>query len=173
MKDRVVDFGPYLVGGLSFLTSLLASIHAVLNKRDSRAAALWLGFIWLVPLLGPLLYLALVVNRIRRHALSLRIGQPQGRACPKPVPEDMGEPNRVEAEHLRMLVRVADRVALRPLVAANCVGPLVNGDEAYPAMLEAIDAARISVSLATYIFDNDRSGNQFVEALARAVARGV
>ena len=35
----------------------------------SRAAALWLGFIWLLPGVGPVLYIALGVNRIRRHAL--------------------------------------------------------------------------------------------------------
>jgi cardiolipin synthase len=49
----------------------------------------------------------------------------------------------------------------------------VNGDEAFPAMLMAIDEARKSVSLATYIFDNDRVGKQFVAALGRALERGV
>jgi cardiolipin synthase len=40
-------------------------------------------------------------------------------------------------------------------------------------MLDAIKAATRSVSLATYIFDNDRSGRRFVEALGDAVKRGV
>ncbi len=172
-QDPLTKYWPHLAAGFSFLASLLASIHAVLNKRDSRAAALWLGFIWLLPFLGPVLYLALGVNRIRRHALSLRIGRAQGDASLRPIPDDMGEPHRLEAEHLRTLARVVDRVARRPLVAANRVQALVNGDEAFPAMLAAIEEATISVSLATYIFDNDRSGNQFAGALGRAVARGV
>jgi cardiolipin synthase len=85
----------------------------------------------------------------------------------------MGEPHRLEAQHLRTLAHVVDRVARRPLVAANRVQTLIHGDEAFPAMLAAIEEATRSISLATYIFDNDRSGNQFAEALARAVARGV
>src|SRR6266496_1974773 len=170
---HLAEFWPHLAAGFSFLASLIASIHAVLNKRDSRAAALWLGFIWLLPLLGPVLYLALGVNRIRRHAQSLRVGRGPSAAIPKPIPEDMGEPQRPEAEHLRMLARVVDRVATQPLVAGNRVQALVNGDEAYPAMLDAIEQANVSVSLATYIFDNDRSGRRFVEALGRAVTRGV
>jgi cardiolipin synthase len=169
--DHLAEFWPHLVAGFSFLASLFASIHAVLNKRDSRAAALWLGFIWLLPVLGPVLYLALGVNRIRRHALSLGIGRAPGNAGP--IPADMGEPHRLEAEHLRHLARVVDRVAIRPLVPGNRVQPLVNGDQAFPAMLAAIEEAAVSISLATYIFDNDRSGNQFVEALGRAVKRGV
>jgi cardiolipin synthase len=158
-----------MVAGFHFLAALLASTHAVLHKRDSRAAVLWLGFIWFVPVLGPVLYISLGVNRVRRHALSLRIG----RVPQKPVPPDLGEPHRLEAEHLRLLARVVDRVTTRPLVAGNRVQALVNGDEAFPAMLAAIESAAMSISLASYIFDNDRAGNRFVEALGRAVARGV
>ena len=171
--NHLVEFWPHLVAVFSFLASLLASIHAVLNKRDSRAAALWLGFIWLLPLLGPVLYLTLGVNRIRRHALSLRVGRGPSDAIPKPIPEDMGEPHRLEAEHLRMLARVVDRVATQPLAAGNHIQALVNGDEAFPAMLAAIEETTTSVSLATYIFDNDRTGKRFADTLGRAVTRGV
>lgn len=171
--DHLNEFWPYLAAGFSFLASLLASVHAVLNKRDSRAAALWLGFIWMLPLLGPVLYLALGVNRIRRHALSLRVGRELSDAAPKLVPEDMGEPQSIEAGHLRMLARVVDRVATQPLLAGNHIQALVNGDAAFPAMLLVIEQATASISLASYIFDNDAAGGKFVEALGRAVARGV
>jgi cardiolipin synthase len=40
-------------------------------------------------------------------------------------------------------------------------------------MLAAIEGARRSVALSTYIFDRDESGLRFVEALAAAAARGV
>src|SRR6185503_20339548 len=113
--DHLTKFWPHLAAGFSFLAALLASVHAVLNKRDSRAAALWLGFIWLLPAVGPVLYIALGVNRIRRHARSLRAGRGPGAAMPKPIPEDMGEPQRLEAEHLRRLAHVVDRVAAQPL----------------------------------------------------------
>jgi len=162
---------PHLVAVLVFFAAALASIHTLLNKRDSRAAVLWLGFIWLMPLLGPILYLTLGVNRIRRRALSLRAENPG--TAHQPVPEDMGEPDRPEAEHLRMLANLVERVASRPLCGGNRVRALVNGDEAFPAMLAAIDSAKTSISLLTYIFDRDRTGLTFVAALARAVSRGV
>ena len=171
--DHLTEFWPHLVAGFSFLAALLASIHAVLHKRDSRAAVLWMGIIWLLPAIGPVLYIALGINRIRRHARSLRAGRGPSNSKLRPIPENMGEPHRLEAEHLRRLSRLVDRVATRPLAGGNRVEPLVNGDEAFPAMIAAIEEARTSVSLASYIFDNDRSGNQFVEALHRAVSRGV
>jgi len=167
--EHISRFWPHLAAGFDFLASLLASIHALLHKRDSRAATLWLGVIWLLPVFGPLSYLALGVNRIRRRALSLGVHKTLSR----PVPENLGESEPEGAEHLKMLARVVSRVVAQPLVPGNKIEPLVNGDEAFPAMLAAIESAQKTISLSTYIFDNDLSGQKFAEALARAVKRRV
>jgi len=70
------------VGGLAILLSIIASAHAVLYKRDSRAAISWVGFIWLVPLVGAVLYLIFGINRLRRQALLLRSDLEHYRAHP-------------------------------------------------------------------------------------------
>ena len=157
------------MAGFHFFAALLASIHALLNKRDSRAATLWLGAIWSLPVLGPILYLALGVNRIRRRAILLGVHK----TVVRPIPKNLGESQLSGVEHLQMLARVVSRVVARPLTPGNTVQPLVNGDEAFPAMLAAIDSATKSISLVTYIFDNDASGKQFADALGEAVKRGV
>jgi cardiolipin synthase A/B len=157
------------VAGFHFLAALLASTHALLNKRDSRAASLWLGIIWFLPVFGPILYLALGVNRIRRRAILLGVHK----TITRPIPKNLGEPQRSGVEHLEMLARVVGRVVSQPLTPGNRLQPLVNGDEAFPAMLAAIESATRSVSLVTYIFDNDAAGKRFVDALARAVKRGI
>jgi cardiolipin synthase len=66
-----------------------------------------------------------------------------------------------------------NNVVERPLLAGNSVEALVDGAQAYPAMLEAIESAQRSIMLASYIFDGKGIGAQFVDALARAVRRGV
>lgn len=167
--DRLSQFWPHFAAGFDFIAALLASIHALLHKRDSRAATLWLGIIWFVPALGPLLYLVLGVNRIRRRAVSLKFEK----VVSPPIPENFGEPEHEGAEHLKMLARVVSRVISQTLTPGNKIQPLVNGDEAFPAMLAAIESAQKSISLCTYIFDNDSSGRRFVAALSRAKKRGV
>ena len=42
--------------GFGLFLSLLATGHVVLNKRDSRAAIAWVGFVWFVPLIGAVMY---------------------------------------------------------------------------------------------------------------------
>jgi cardiolipin synthase len=47
------------------------------------------------------------------------------------------------------------------------------GDELFPAMVRAIEAAQTEVWLATYIFNDDPSGRRVVQALRDAAERGV
>ncbi len=50
---------------------------------------------------------------------------------------------------------------------------LKNGDEAFPAMFGAIDAARESIALEMYIIADDTTGREFRQRLAAAARRGV
>ena len=167
--EYISRFWPHFAAGFDLLACLLASGHALLHKRDTRAATIWLGIIWMLPALGPLLYLTLGVNRIRRRAIKLGVHKTFSRD----VPENLGEPEHDGAEHLKHIARVVGRVVERPLTSGNQIQPLVNGDETFPAMLAAIESAKKSISLASYIFDNDPTGKQFVAALERAVQRDV
>jgi cardiolipin synthase A/B len=162
--------------GLALLVSVIASGHVVLYKRDSRAAIAWVGFIWLVPLVGAVLYFVFGVNRLRRQAALLRadLERYQAHAAhPQCSPDDLPRFLPEPAAHLGRLARVVGGVVQRPLLPGNQLEPLINGDEAYPAMLEAIGQASRSVSLMTYIFDRDEAGLAFARALGEAVRRGV
>lgn len=55
----------------------------------------------------------------------------------------------------------------------NAVQTLVNGDEIFPAMLQAIGAAQTSVDMETYIYWSGAVGYQFAEALAAKARAGV
>ncbi len=167
--EKISRFWPTLAGIFDFLAIILASTHALLHKRDSRSATLWLGIIWFLPVFGPLLYLSLGVNRIHRRATSLA----PHKAFSRPVPANLGESQHDGVEHLKMLARTVYSVVAKPLTTGNKVELLVAGDAAFPAMLAAIESAKKSISFSTYIFDNDAIGNQFVAALSRAVERGV
>lgn len=140
--------------------------HALLHKRDGRSVILWVGFIILLPLIGAGLYWLLAVNRIRRRASALR-PQPAGHGDSVP-----GAPTAAP-DSLRLLATLCDRVSPFPLSGGNTVIPLENGEVAFPAMLDAIEHAKHSIALATYIFDDDPLGQRFLDALAAAAGRGV
>ena len=60
-----------------------------------------------------------------------------------------------------------------PLVEGNRVTLYNNGDEFFPAMLEAIESARHSVTMEQYIFWDGRVGRRFAEAFAEKARSGV
>lgn len=169
----VADVLPIALPILGTLILVIAATHAVLNVRDARAAAGWVGIIVALPFVGALLYWMLGINRVRRRAVALL----RGREPQRPVSDDPSDPDSpsglLRTLALPDLVRLIDSVTVRSLVSGNAVTPLVNGDEAFPAMLDAIARARTSISLVTYIFDRDPTGLRFVEALAAARQRGV
>lgn len=55
----------------------------------------------------------------------------------------------------------------------NTVSLLRNGDEYFPALVQAMDSARVSIYLETYIFADDASGQRVADALIGAALRGV
>ena len=165
----------------AFLTVLAVGVaaagsaHAVLNKRDVRAAIGWVGLMWLVPFAGVALYGLFGINRIRRRATGLR---PQ-RLHPRPPGGEPVPQPRLDvtlpagAGHLAAIGTLVDAIAPSPLTDGNAITPIADGVEAYRAMLDAIEGARQTIGMATYIFDNDAAGRRFAETLAAAVRRGV
>jgi cardiolipin synthase len=160
---------------LGFAT--ITAAHAIMYRRDSRSALLWVGLVWLAPIVGACLYALFGINRVRRKATRLRAGvahvsmEP---SAPPVVPERLSEALQQDHfAHFEQLERVVDTIVARPLVPGNRIGPLVNGTQAYQSMLAAIDAATLSVSLATYIFNSDKVGERFVSHLSAARRRGV
>jgi cardiolipin synthase A/B len=155
--------------------SITSAGHALLFKRDPRAALGWILACLTLPIVGPILYWSAGINRIR---LKARQWLDSGRRLagwddfPSEQKHDV-KPDIPGAAHINELKRLSDRVVRSPLKQGNLIAPLVNGEGAYPAMIESIETSRHSVSLSTYIFDSDNTGKRFVKALKDAAERGV
>jgi cardiolipin synthase len=70
-------------------------------------------------------------------------------------------------------VRSIGSLLIAPILPGNRVKTLLNGDEIFPAMLEAIRSATTSITFETYIYWSGDVGRQFAEALAERARRGV
>jgi cardiolipin synthase len=155
---------PTLAIGL--LLAIGVTIHILLRKREVASSVGWIGLVWFAPLLGAIAYAMFGVNRVRRRARRLRPkdDDPAGRKGGS-LPPDAGD--------LASLGRGIGHITGRPLLAGTVVQAYENGDEAYPPMLAAIAAATSSVGQSSYIFQDDRWGGRFIDALTEAKARGV
>lgn len=165
------DWSVHNMAGLLAATVLLLAVittfHILLNKRDARAAATWVGLVWLVPAVGVLFYLLLGINRIQKRARSLTGGE-----------LDAAKGWRVAAEPnhgfplWQGVTALLGELTGTPLTGGNDVEPL-SPAETMEAVVVAVNAATQSVCFCTYIFGNDAAGRPLVDALIRAHRRGV
>ena len=151
--------------GLSFMTSL----HVLLFKENERTSLAWIGLVIFSPVLGSLFYWLFGINRIQRLAK---------REHPQTLKRDFrSQENPINFHQLpeNWHSSIIAGYTINPInyLAANSVEPLVNGDNAYPAMIQSIQSATHYIVLSSYIFDYDSLGRQFVKALVQAQQRGV
>ena len=163
---------PDLVLGFHVMIALIASCHAVLTKDEPRSATGWVGLICLSPLVGAILYYLFGINRIRRSAVTMMGTEGMAR-LDRATEDSLDAAGLLRDPALQQLARLGDKVSGITLTPGNSIEPLINGEQAYPAMLLAINQATSSVMLSSYIFDLDDVGREFIAALRQAVLRGV
>lgn len=175
MLDLAEGYWPHILFTASVLAGAAAAIHAAMTKEEVRSAVGWVGVIILSPIIGALLYLIAGINRIRRTVISDRRALLQGEIRAHFASYDATDDLVADGFGRRFVAMktLGDRVTHHRLTTSNLIIALDTGDEAYRAMLSAIDGAQRSIILETYIFDRDRIGERFARALIEAVKRGV
>ena len=175
MLDLAETYWPHILFTISVLAGTAAAIHAAMTKEEVRSAVGWVGIIVLSPIVGAALYLIAGVNRIRRSVISDRRALLQGESRAHFASYDATDDlvTKQFGYRFRAMKTLGDRVTHHRLTTGNTILALDTGDEAYGAMVKAIDRARRSIVLETYIFDRDQIGRRFAEALIGAVKRGV
>lgn len=169
------SYMPYLnwiAVALGIAASIAAALHALFNKRDPRGAAAWIAICLMWPVVGALIYLTFGKNRIKTRARQLH-------GSPEPaIRASTGDQIAMNCAQSLLpgyqgLANLSAATSHRPLLGGNQLELLVNGEQAYPAMLHAIDSAQHTVYIGSYIFDGGGVGRRFIDSLAAARARGV
>ena len=161
---------------------IVLSLDVLLNKHRPVSAVLWLALVWAAPYAGALAYLTFGMDRVRRGASEREASRNlvRRRAELHPTFErmtvdyvhpDTPEAHRYPAHHI---FRATDP-AVRPnrVIKGNRVELFVDGDQFYPALREAVSAARDSVHVQTFIIARDRTGQELLDLLIEKARAGV
>ncbi len=162
----------YILIILIIALSLYCAGHALLNKRDSRAAFGWIDVCLFLPILGPLIYFIFGVNRVQKRARKLRLSY----SDQKSVPQSPSASSTITSEISQTLINtqtVSNRITGLPLVCIDKIETFYSGHDTYTSMLNAIHAAQEYIYLCVYIFKTDEIGLKFIQALTDAKNRGV
>lgn len=147
------------------LAALAALLHVLRHYRRPSAAVAWILCIVVLPLLGPLLYLAFAVyrgprklrRRAERRAALRRTGW------------------RRESSHSTEERSVDDHDELRPfpVFEGNAFEVETDSKSAWKMILEALRDAREEILLGTYALHDDHVGRSLIQELGDARRRDV
>lgn len=165
---------------------VMVCVHCLKGEqRDPASALLWMFLAWSFPVIGPLLYIFMGIDRVPQKAwlkqsadrrfLSER--RSHGDALlPTAYWRSVHEQDSIrrrDCAFTRINEAMESLLEDYPLLGGNSVKPLLTGDEAYPAMLAAIESATRHVHLQSFIIRNDRIGVRFMDLLAEKARSGV
>jgi cardiolipin synthase A/B len=85
----------------------------------------------------------------------------------------MSRPQRASEDRTDEVRRTLEGVIGVPATEGNLVDVLVNGDQIFPAMLEAIGEAQHTIDLLTFVYWRGGIGTQFADALSDKAGSGV
>ncbi|MFA6172753.1 MAG: cardiolipin synthase [Kiritimatiellales bacterium] len=172
----------WATGWICHLTAFaLITLHCLQRRRNASSTILWIFVAWSVPIIGPLFYLSFGIDRVGdrgyqkfltdEHLLETR--KETREAAPRAYWHELRSAPS-ENDFQREFNRTLDAlIPDHPALAGNRLTPLVNGDETYPHMLEAIRGAKHHIHLQSFIIANDTTGRMFMDALKAKAAEGV
>jgi len=146
-----------------------------LRRRRPASAMAWLLLIFLLPIVGLVMYTLIGRQRLgrRRTRLAARAHDVIERTTAREQPHRVraGHPDVNRRQH--DLIAVAERVGEVPIIGGNALEGTSDTADAVKRIIEDIEHAEHHVHVLMYIFGNDRTGSAVGGALLRAVQRGV
>lgn len=158
---------------LPILSTLLVALtlwlawRAAKTARTPQAAVGWVVFLLSAPYLAVVVYAFLGPHRYASRARARR----ESRALFDDHRSDW--PNAAHNDPLAMNLRPFESVAGLPVVRGNSARLLIDGEDTFAALFEAIDAAEHYLLLQFYIYRDDDLGRAVADRLIAAAGRGV
>ena len=159
--------------------------HIMRNRRDPVSAMLWILVTWSVPLFGFLLYVTFGINRVaaktwKKEYSNRRLESERSAREAAALPLNYWRSIRASvAQHPSDPVAqkidraLASQLTDSPLLGGNRITLLITGDEAFPAMLDAISSATHHIHIQSFIIGNDDVGKKIMTALREKARSGV
>lgn len=163
----MIPFSVLLLVLLEALAVLLA-FRAMSMSRTPQGAVAWVVFLIAAPYLAIVFYVFLGHSKISGYVLARRDikrvldGTLAARNAHPPKPDSLG------VGYLGF-----EKIAATSVMSGNALDLLIDGQETFDALFEAIDAARSYILIQFYIVRDDQLGRQLKQHLVAASERGV
>ena len=157
---------------------ILVCLRIIYDTTSSAKTLAYLLLAIFIPVAGILFYFTFGINYRKRLIYSKKLleDEDQRREVEQKLISYSDRNIRDNPEAIGEgigLVNLLMNDSLSPLTGRNRVKLLVNGEEKFPEVIEALQAARHHIHIEYYIYENDRIGNRIKEILIQKATEGV
>lgn len=150
---------------------IICGVAALWRSRTPQGAAAWVVALLTMPILSIPLFLIFGRNRFYGYIHKRQVQDQETQE--KLVEFEKLFKNEVRNHFLRPLISLARKTHQLPFTSRNKVDLLVDGEETYASMIEAIESASQYILFQSYIFQGDETGQRFIDAIIKKSEEGV
>lgn len=160
------------------LVLVAVCLRIIYDTRSSTKTLAYLLLVIFVPLFGMIFYFSFGINYRKRKLYSKKIIEDEllAEKLSKEIvafSKKTFEDSDTTVQHSKGLAHLLVRDNLSLLTSNNTLKLLVNGEEKFPEVLEALQAAKHHIHIEYYIYENDTIGNRVAEILIQKAKEGV
>ena len=155
-----------IAGAVLQITAFYCVWRSAAYARTAQGAVAWAVFLLAAPYAAVPLYAFFGHHRYRGYTIARRDSQQVSAGIA------LHGAQHAPSERTALMRRM-EALADLPVVTGNDLRLLIDGDETFPALFEAMDAARETLLVQFYILRDDPVGAALSERLLAAAARGV
>ena len=168
----------FIASGIYIILFILVCLRIIFETRSTNKTLAYLLFSFFIPIIGMFFYITFGINYWRKKRYNKKS------VTDKEILDliaDNSEPYKASSLH-RSDDAVQQNAELAtmllkdlgsPITAGNKVTLLVNGEEKFPNLLDAISKATDHIHVEYYIYENDDIGSSLIDALIVKAKEGV
>src|SRR6188768_1191343 len=160
----------YIVGAIYIAIVIAVSLRVIYETRSATKTMAYLLLILFIPVVGVIFYILFGINfwKTRLYSRKSKDDEKMLNRLKKEMEIYMKEtisPNDLSVENNRELAVMVEKELRSPLTRRNKVKLLLNGEEKFPEVLEALRYAQHHIHIEYYIYEWDEIGEQVAELL--------
>ena len=168
----------YLIGIIYLLLLIAVCLRVIYETRSATKTMAYLLLIIFIPVAGIVFYILFGVNYWKIKLYNKKSATDEKLLTKlknemKVYSEAMVSPAELPAEDNRELALMLKKELKSPLTRRNSVKLLVNGEEKFPEVLEALRKAKHHIHLEYYIYEHDEIGEQVNNVLIEKAKEGI
>jgi cardiolipin synthase len=168
----------YIIEVLYILILLAVCLRIIYETRSATKTMAYLLLAVFIPVAGMIFYILFGINFWKTRVYSKKSGEDEKllqrlKKEMKAYVSETTSPAELQVENNRELAVMLEKELRSPLTRKNKIKLLINGEEKFPEVLEALRNAKHHIHIQYYIYEQDKIGGQIEELLIKKANEGV